>query len=85
MKTFKYTFSTASVFIAVVSLMLFSCQKGFKASSYAPPKPPPTYNGYSRSQDIYPTNLIAYWPFNGNLTDSLSQTAGTATGTSFSA
>jgi len=60
-----------------------SCQKSFDPKTYAPSKPLPTFGGYGNSKDIEPNNLVAYWPFSGSLTDSISQTAGVATGTSF--
>jgi len=61
------------------------CQKSFDPKSYDPAKPLPTFGGYSSSSQIETGNLVAYWPFNGNLKDSISGTAGVATGTSFTA
>ncbi|MBS1528249.1 MAG: LamG domain-containing protein, partial [Bacteroidetes bacterium] len=81
MKTFKNILSASLLSGAVLSLVLSSCQKEFNPKSYAPPKPPPSFSGYSKSVDIEPTHLVAYWPFNGDLKDSISGTAGTATGT----
>jgi hypothetical protein len=43
----------------------------------------PSFGGYSASKDIEPSHLVAYWPFSGNLKDSISGTAGVNTGTSF--
>jgi len=83
MKTLKHTFTAALALIAATALTLSSCQKEFNAKSYAPPVPPKSYNGYYNSKDIHPGNLVAYWPFSGDLKDSLSSTTGTATGTSF--
>ena len=60
-----------------------SCQKGFDPKTYAPTKPLPTFGGYGNSKDIEASSLIAYWPFNGNVTDSISSAAAVATGTSF--
>jgi hypothetical protein len=45
----------------------------------------PTFGGYSSSNQIETSGLVAYWPFNGNLKDSISGTTGVATGTSFTA
>ncbi|HVS93604.1 MAG TPA: LamG-like jellyroll fold domain-containing protein [Mucilaginibacter sp.] len=83
MKTFKNILIAALLSGAVLSLVLSSCQKEFNPKSYAPPKPPPSFSGYSKSVDIEPTHLVAYWPFNGDLKDSISGTAGVSTGTSF--
>ncbi|CAN5404583.1 hypothetical protein BH09BAC6_BH09BAC6_19820 [soil metagenome] len=60
--------------------LVSSCQKAYDPKTYAPTKPLPTFGGYSNSKDIQPASLVAYWPFNGNLTDSISSTAGVATG-----
>ena len=75
MKTIKNILSAGFVTGAVLSLVLSSCQKEFNAKSYAPPKPPPSFSGYSSSKDIEPAHLVAYWPFSGNLKDSISGTA----------
>jgi len=82
MKTFKNTI-IAGISMMAVAFTISSCQKGFDDKSYAPKKPLPMYNGYSNSKDIAPDNLVAYWPFNGTLTDSISKATGVATGTSF--
>ena len=66
-----------------LTFMLASCQKGFNPKSYAPSKPLPTFGGYSSSKEIASNDLVAHWAFNGNLLDSVSNTSGTATGTSF--
>jgi hypothetical protein len=83
MKTINNAFIAGFMTLAVV-FTISSCQKGFDAKSYAPTKPLPKFDGYGSSKDIVPESLVAYWPFNGNLTDSLSATTGVATGTSFS-
>lgn len=59
-----------------------SCQKSFDPKSYAPVKPLPTFNGYSSSKQIEPTNLVDYFPFNGSITDSVGGLTGKAVGTS---
>jgi hypothetical protein len=82
MRTIKNIFIAGATAAAVV-FTISSCQKGFDAKSYAPVKPLPIYNGYSKSKDINPTNLVAYWAFNNSLIDSVSGTVGVATGTSF--
>jgi len=85
MKTIKHITLALAITGAALGLTLSSCQKSFDPKSYAPSKPLPTFSGYSNSKDIEPASLVAYWPFNGNLNDSLSSTTGTGTGTAFSA
>lgn len=84
MKTLKNLLIAGITCVAMV-FTISSCQKGFDAKSYAPKKPLPTFGGYSSSKDIEPASLVAYWAFNGNLTDSLSATAATGTTTGFDA
>lgn len=64
----------------VVILGLSSCQKKFDPSSYAPAL---NIGGFTNSKQIAPSSLVAYWAFDGSLTDSVSNTPGTNTGTSF--
>lgn len=82
MKTIKNTFIAGLMGLAIV-FTISSCQKSFDPKSYAPVKPLTTFDGYSNSKEIEPTHLVAYWPFSGNLKDSISGTAGVNTGTSF--
>jgi hypothetical protein len=83
MKTFKHILIAALMMGTALSFTLSSCQKGFDPKAYAPSKPLPSFGGFSSTKDIEPTSLVAYWPFNGSLTDSISQSTGVATGTSF--
>ena len=66
--------------IAVSSLLFTSCYKKFDTKSYAPPL---DIGGFSSSNEIASANLVAYWPFDGDLVDKVSNTAGTNTGTTF--
>lgn len=66
--------------MAIATFGLSSCQKEFDPTSYAPPL---NIGGYTNSKQIAPSNLVAYWAFDGSLTDSISNTAGVNTGTSF--
>lgn len=63
-------------------LLFTSCYKKFDTGSYAPKL---EIAGYTSSAEISPSNLVAYWAFNGSLIDSVSGTSGTSTGTSFGA
>jgi hypothetical protein len=74
---------TAGLMGSAVLFTASSCQKEFNPKSYAPTKPLPTYDGYSSSAQIETSSLVAYWPFNGSLKDSISGVAGVSTGTSF--
>lgn len=69
----------ALAFIAT-STFLSSCYKKFDPDSY---KPALSIGGYTNSKEIAPGNLVGYWAFDGSLIDSVSNTAGTNTGTSF--
>ncbi|MEC5142457.1 LamG domain-containing protein [Chitinophaga sp. 212800010-3] len=68
--------------LAAGALLLSACYKKFDAASYAPAL---SIGGYSSSNAIAPGNLVAYWGFEGSLTDSISKTTGEASGTSFTA
>jgi hypothetical protein len=63
-----------------LSLLLTSCYKDFDPKSYAPAF---TINGYTSASEIAKANLVGYWAFDSNLIDSVSNAAGTNTGTSF--
>ncbi|HTI10888.1 MAG TPA: LamG domain-containing protein [Puia sp.] len=63
-----------------ISSSLSSCQKKFDAASYAPEKP---FGGYNSSKEIAPGNLVAYWSFEGSVTDSAGGLTGTNNGTTF--
>lgn len=62
------------------SILLSSCYKKYNAADYAPLF---VINGYSYVSEIEPTKLVAYWGFDNSLVDSISNTAATATNTSF--
>jgi hypothetical protein len=82
MKT-KRNIRAVVLFIGMAAGLMItsSCLK--KANVYAPKKPIQPVNGFYSSDAVDAANLVAYWPFSGDLTDSLSKTAGVATGTSF--
>jgi hypothetical protein len=66
---------------ALFGVGLSSCQKKFDPSTYAPPL---DISGYTAANQVAKENLVAYWSFDDSLVDSVSKTAGTATGTTFS-
>lgn len=59
---------------------VFSCQKKFDPNSY---KPSESFGGYSASSQIATANLVAYFGFEGSLTDSVSGKQGAASGTTY--
>src|SRR4051812_17486341 len=65
-----------------IAISASSCLKKNDASDYAPSKP---YGGYNSSKEIAPNNLVTYWAFDGNLTDSAGGLTGTNSGTTFTA
>jgi hypothetical protein len=66
--------------IPMVLIGLASCYKKFDPASYAPPL---SIGGYTSTNEIAPSSLVGYWAFDGSLVDSVSNTAGTNSGTSF--
>ena len=77
----KKFFVTKSLpLIIVCSMLLTSCYKSFDPKSYQPPF---TINGYTSTAEIGRGSLVGYWAFDGNYLDSVSNTAATGVGTSF--
>ncbi|MGV8877840.1 MAG: LamG domain-containing protein [Sphingobacteriaceae bacterium] len=75
--------SIKNIFVlGALALSISSCQKDFDPSSYAPPL---NIGGYTSAKEVATKNLVAYWAFDGNLTDSVSNTNSTNMGTSFGA
>lgn len=66
--------------ILIVGLSITSCYEKFDADSY---KPPFTISGFTSSSSISPTNLVAYWPFDGTYSESVSGGNGSGVSTSF--
>lgn len=71
---------TVVLLLAACSFTCSSCYKEFDPSSYAPPF---VISGYSSSSAIASTNLVGYWSFDDNVTDSVSGSAGTNSGASY--
>ena len=65
---------------AAIMLGISGCQDEFDPASYAPPL---NIGGYTSASQVAPTSLVAYWAFDESLTDSISNTAGENTGTTF--
>jgi hypothetical protein len=67
--------------VTAASFLLSACYKKFDPKTYAPAL---NIGGFTSAKEIAPANLIGYWAFNGSYVDSVSGTAGTNKGTSFS-
>ena len=80
MKNNIFSASKWSLLIVTLTILLSSCYKKYNADEYAPLF---VINGYSHVSEIEPTNLVAYWNFDGNLKDSISNTVATGANTSF--
>lgn len=76
----KYKKITSLVLLVITSVVVFSCYEKFDPESYNPPF---TINGFTSSEEIAATEMVAYWPFDGTLTETISNTTGAATGTTF--
>ncbi len=76
----KNIFLKISLVLILSSTLLASCYKSFDPKSYQPQF---TINGYSSAAEIGSGSLVGYWSFDGSYMDSVSGTAGTGIGTSF--
>jgi Concanavalin A-like lectin/glucanases superfamily len=73
--------NTVNVLALAASVIGFtSCFKKFDAKSYAPAL---SIGGYTSAKEVGAGSLVGYWAFDGSLVDSVSNTAGANTGTSF--
>src|ERR1700729_3680951 len=84
MKQIKIQFGILA-FSGIVTMMcggLTSCSKS-SSSSNPPPPPPPviTIDGYDSSGAVAQSNLVAYFPLNGNGNDVIGNETGTVNGT----
>lgn len=71
--------------LLATSLILGSCTKAELDDSFRVGEPPAVAGGFKNSSEIAPTNLVAHFPFEGNINDAKGAvTGGTANGvTSF--
>ena len=76
----KLFINRSLLLLLIFGMLLTSCYKKFDPKSYQPAF---TVNGYTSVAEIGAGSLVGYWGFNGNYVDSVSNTAGTNTGTSF--
>ncbi len=78
MKSFKNTLIYTLAAVTAVSVTLTSCEE--KLNDYAPERP---IGGYSSTKQIAPDNLVAYWAFEGNVTDSVANLTGAGTNVTY--
>jgi hypothetical protein len=76
----KNKFLKLMLVFSVAGFLMTSCYKEYDPKSYAPAF---TINGFSSVKQIKTSNLVGYWAFEGSLTDSVSGTAATNSGTTF--
>jgi hypothetical protein len=68
------------IFLIVAGAILVSCYEKFDPDSY---KPPFIINGYTSVAEIGSQNIVAYWPFDGTLVESVSGESVSNSGASF--
>ncbi|WP_316804998.1 LamG-like jellyroll fold domain-containing protein [Pedobacter nototheniae] len=70
--------------VAIAACLMFSqCTKSKLDDDFQVGNPPPVAGGYTNSSEIEPSNLVAYFPFDGNIADNKGTvTGGVLTGTS---
>ncbi|KAA0991160.1 LamG domain-containing protein [Dyadobacter aurulentus] len=78
MKTFRSKLNLIIGTLLVTGMS--SCYEKFDPESYAPAV---SIGGFTSSAEIAATNLVAYFPFDGDYSDAVSKTAGVNTGTAF--
>lgn len=78
MKTLKN--KLALVICVLTAVGVSSCYEKFDPESYAPSV---TIGGFTASNEIAQSNLVAHFPFDGDYVDAVSKTAGVNTGTTF--
>jgi hypothetical protein len=76
----KISIIKSFLIMMVAGMVLSSCYKKFDPKSYQPAF---TFNGFTSVAEIGAGSLVGYWAFDGSYIDSISKTAGTGVGTSF--
>lgn len=79
MKTFNFLSFMALAFIFLST----GCTKADYGDTVVKGDPPPVAGGFTNSNQIATSNLVAYWNFDGNLADSVSGTSGDNSGVTF--
>lgn len=76
---------TGLAVIIAGTTILFSCTKADNDDTFPAGDVPATAGGFTASSQIAPTNLVAFWNFNGSVQDSVTNQAGTNAGMTFTA
>lgn len=84
MKRCKNIFPVAMLLLAA-GVAVTSCTKADYGDDFLKGDAPPVAGGYTNSREVASANLVGYWGFNGSLIDSVSGTAGTGSGNTYSA
>lgn len=71
--------------LAVTVITITSCTKPDTNDDFPAGDAPPVPGGYTNSRQVATSDLVTYWAFNGNYTDSVGNLTGTNKGTSFGA
>lgn len=64
--------------LIAASLLCARCTKPNKSDDFPKGDPPPVAGGYVNSSEIAPTNLVAHFPFDGNVSDAKGGVSGGA-------
>ena len=82
MKTIQNILPAAALVLAT-SMIITGCTKADYNDTFVKGDAPPVAGGFTNSREVAASSLVGYWSFNGSLVDSVTNTAGTASGTSF--
>lgn len=77
------TLNLLYLLIATTIVISTGCVKADYGDDVVKGDPPPVAGGFTNSNQIATSNLVAYWNFNDNLTDSVSGESATNAGTTF--
>jgi hypothetical protein len=73
---------TKTALLLAIVLVATNCKKKTTTDDTPAVVPPPLVGGFANSNEIAPSNLVAHFPFDGNISDAKnSVTGGTANGT----
>lgn len=69
----------ATVALFAIGALNTSCTKPDKSDDFPKGDPPPVSGGFVNSSEVAPTNLVAHFPFEGNVADAKGAVTGGAT------
>jgi hypothetical protein len=79
MKANYKTLKASALTFIVIAVLVTACTKAELDDNFKVGDPPPVAGGYVNSNDISPSNLVAYFPFDGNVNDTKGGVTGGAT------